>query len=46
LTDNSDAAEGVAIGVAADLQHTEPPTDEELRLLRDEVDPMRYVIGR
>jgi glutaconate CoA-transferase subunit B len=37
---------GFEIGVAADLQRTEPPTDEELRLLRDEVDPMRYVIGR
>jgi glutaconate CoA-transferase, subunit B len=25
---------------------TEPPSDEELRILRDEVDPLRLVIGR
>ncbi|MFH0727691.1 MAG: CoA-transferase [Pseudomonadota bacterium] len=25
---------------------TNPPTDEELRILREEVDPYRYVIGR
>jgi len=25
---------------------TKPPTDEELRILREEVDPYRYVIGR
>jgi glutaconate CoA-transferase subunit B len=23
-----------------------PPAEEELRILRDEVDPMRYIIGR
>lgn len=31
---------------AAQIGTTEPPRDEELRLLRDEVDPFRYVIGR
>ena len=25
---------------------TEPPRAEELRILRDEVDPYRYIIGR
>jgi len=25
---------------------SEPPTDEELRILREEVDPYRYIIGR
>lgn len=28
------------------LETTAPPTDEELRILRDEVDPLRYLIGR
>jgi len=31
---------------ADNLQQTKPPTAEELRILRDEVDPNRYVIGR
>jgi glutaconate CoA-transferase, subunit B len=34
------------IDAVADVAQTAPPTDEELRILRDEVDPMRYVIGR
>jgi len=25
---------------------TEPPAEEEIRILREEVDPYRYVIGR
>jgi glutaconate CoA-transferase subunit B len=25
---------------------TQPPTPEELQILRDEIDPNRYVIGR
>jgi glutaconate CoA-transferase subunit B len=29
-----------------DVGETEPPRDEELRILREEVDPYRYVIGR
>ncbi len=31
---------------AAEVQETEPPHVEELAILRDEVDPYRYVIGR
>lgn len=32
--------------VAETLAVTTPPTEEELRILRDEVDPHRYIIGR
>ncbi len=31
---------GFALGVAPDLTETPPPTDEELRLLREEIDPL------
>lgn len=31
---------------ADDLAETEPPTEAELRILREEVDPHRYIIGR
>ncbi|MBU0992613.1 MAG: 3-oxoacid CoA-transferase [Proteobacteria bacterium] len=31
---------------AGHIEQTAPPTDEELRLLREEIDPYRYVIGR
>jgi len=31
---------------APELAETQPPTDEELTILREEVDPFRYVIGR
>jgi glutaconate CoA-transferase subunit B len=31
---------------ADNISDTQPPTDEELRILREEVDPYRYVIGR
>ncbi|MCS7045119.1 MAG: 3-oxoacid CoA-transferase [Gemmataceae bacterium] len=37
---------GFPLGVAADVKETPPPTDTELRILREEVDPYRYVIGR
>jgi glutaconate CoA-transferase, subunit B len=37
---------GFELGVSADLSATAPPTEDELRILRDEVDPLRYVIGR
>ena len=30
----------------SDVGQTEPPRQEELRILREEVDPYRYVIGR
>jgi glutaconate CoA-transferase subunit B len=29
-----------------DIEETRPPTDDELRILREEVDPYRYIIGR
>jgi glutaconate CoA-transferase subunit B len=32
--------------IAEPLAVTPPPTDDELRILREEVDPHRYVIGR
>ena len=31
---------------APDVEQTEPPREEELRILREEVDPYRYIIGR
>ena len=31
---------------AEEVAPSEPPTQEELRILREEVDPMRYIIGR
>ena len=31
---------------ADEIQQTKPPTADELRILREEVDPNRYVIGR
>jgi glutaconate CoA-transferase subunit B len=40
------AATGFELAAAEPLGVTEPPTAEELRLLRDEVDPLRYVLGR
>jgi glutaconate CoA-transferase subunit B len=40
------ASTGFALGVAEPLHTTAPPTEAELQLLRDEVDPLGYVIGR
>jgi glutaconate CoA-transferase subunit B len=37
---------GFAIDAIDAVQSTTPPTEHELRILRDEVDPLRYVIGR
>ena len=31
---------------APDVEETEPPREEELHILREEVDPYRYIIGR
>ena len=31
---------------APDAGETAPPEEEELRILREEVDPYRYIIGR
>jgi glutaconate CoA-transferase subunit B len=39
-------ATGFEIGIRHPLAITAAPTDEELRILREEVDPLRYVIGR
>jgi glutaconate CoA-transferase subunit B len=40
------AATGFRPGVCDPLDSTTPPTAEELRILRDEVDPGRYILGR
>jgi glutaconate CoA-transferase, subunit B len=37
---------GFAIGVREPVETTTTPSAEELRLLREEVDPLRYIIGR
>jgi glutaconate CoA-transferase subunit B len=37
---------GFALIVPAEIGRTDPPTDEELRILRAEVDPGKLVIGR
>jgi glutaconate CoA-transferase subunit B len=37
---------GFELLVSPELEETPEPTDEELRVLREEVDPHRYIIGR
>jgi glutaconate CoA-transferase subunit B len=39
-------ATGFALGVREPLGTTAPPTEHELTILREEVDPHRYVLGR
>jgi glutaconate CoA-transferase subunit B len=39
-------ATGFELGVKEPLSTTSPPSERELQILRDEVDPHRYVIGR
>lgn len=39
-------ATGFELVTRAPLETTEPPSDTELRILREEVDPHRYIIGR
>jgi glutaconate CoA-transferase subunit B len=39
-------ATGFELGVHTPLETTAPPTAEELHILREEVDPHRYIIGR
>jgi glutaconate CoA-transferase, subunit B len=39
-------ATGFELAIGDPLTTTAPPTEEELRILREEVDPHRYVIGR
>jgi glutaconate CoA-transferase subunit B len=40
------AATGFELGVREPLASTTPPSEHELRILRDEVDPHRYILGR
>src|SRR5271167_3100288 len=40
------AATGFALGAVEELSTTVAPTSEELRILREEVDPHRYILGR
>jgi glutaconate CoA-transferase subunit B len=40
------SATGFALEVASDLGTTAAPTADELRILREEVDPHRYILGR
>lgn len=40
------AATGFKLEVAETVSRTEEPTVEELRILRNEVDPRRYILGR
>jgi glutaconate CoA-transferase subunit B len=44
--DDVRAATGFELGRREPLATTVPPTDRELQILRDEVDPHRYIIGR
>jgi glutaconate CoA-transferase subunit B len=40
------AATGFELGVRGPVAVTQPPGEEELRILREEVDPHRYLLGR
>ena len=40
------AATGFELGVASRSTPRQPPTEQELHILRDEVDPHRYILGR
>ncbi len=40
------AATGFALETCEPLGHTEEPTEEQLRILRTDVDPGRYILGR
>ena len=42
VNDNS----GFEIHIPKTIEHTEAPSEEELGVLRDEVDPLGYIIGR
>jgi glutaconate CoA-transferase subunit B len=39
-------ATGFELGIRQPVQTTAPPSEQELRILREEVDPHRYVLGR
>jgi glutaconate CoA-transferase subunit B len=40
------AETGFELVIPKEIGRTEPPTEKELRILREEVDPLRLVIGR
>lgn len=40
------AATGFRLETAKRIEQTEPPSSEQLRILRDEVDPRRMILGR
>ena len=44
--DQAHSATGFRLEVAEPVGRTETPTADELRILRDEVDPRRYILGR
>jgi glutaconate CoA-transferase subunit B len=44
--DQVQAKTGFSLRVSPKLAETEPPSAEALRILRDEVDPDRYIVGR
>jgi len=44
--DQVQANTGFELGVREPLEMTQPPTELELKILREEVDPHRYIIGR
>jgi glutaconate CoA-transferase, subunit B len=44
--DRVQASTGFELGVREPLTTTEPPRPHELRILREEVDPYRYLLGR
>ncbi len=44
--DQVQSATGFRMDVADQVDRTAVPTEDELRILRDEVDPRRYILGR
>jgi glutaconate CoA-transferase subunit B len=46
VEDDVAANAGFEILVGPGVERTEPPTSAEVRILREEVDPYRYIIGR
>jgi glutaconate CoA-transferase subunit B len=44
--DRVKAETGFELVIPKQVGRTKPPTDEELRILREDVDPLKLVIGR
>jgi len=44
--DKVKAETGFELVIPKHIGRTEPPTEKELRILREEVDPLKLVIGR